>query len=100
MNIAFYIDRSVRRFPDRMALGLDDKEKVTYGEMSRRADAMGDYLRANGFKKGDRLGIFMPNCPDYTIALYAAWKLGGIGVPINYRFRKEELSYVLSDAKI
>lgn len=99
MNLASYIERTVREFPEHVAIRMSDLE-VTYAEFDRRARSLACYLRSYGFKQGDKVGIYLPNCPEYLILLYATWILGGVAVPINYRFRQEELQFVLEDAEI
>ncbi|WP_156289667.1 class I adenylate-forming enzyme family protein [Oceanobacillus salinisoli] len=99
MNIASYINRAVHEYPDKVALRVDDLE-VTYGNLNKKAHSLANYLQENGFKKGDKLGVFMPNCPDYVISMYAAWIIGGVAVPMNYRFQNEELAFLCEDSEI
>jgi len=99
MNIASYIERTVRQFPDQIALRINENE-ATYSEFNDRARSLAQFLDSQGLKKGDKLGIFMPNIPDYLITMYAVWILGGIAVPINYRFQNEELTFVFEDSGI
>lgn len=99
MNLASYIERSVREYSDRIAVRMGDSE-WTYAELDHKARSLAAYLRANGFGKGDKLGVYLPNCSEYLLVLYATWMLGGVAVPINYRFRPEELTFVISDAEL
>ncbi|MGG0935712.1 class I adenylate-forming enzyme family protein [Brevibacillus centrosporus] len=99
MNLASYLERSVRENPQQVAIRMDEKE-ITYEQFDQRARALAAYFRKNGFTKGDKVGIYLANCPDYLILFYAAWMLGGVAVPINYRFRQEELAFVIADAEI
>jgi long-chain acyl-CoA synthetase len=51
-----------------------------------------------GFKKGDRLAIMLPNTPHYIFSLFAAFRLGGIGVQVNPMYVEREIEYVLKDS--
>lgn len=99
MNLASYIEGSVREYSDRIAVRMGESE-LTYAQLDRKARSLAAHLRANGFAKGDKLGLYLPNCPEYLVVLYATWMLGGVAVPINYRFRQDELSFVFTDSEI
>ncbi|KQL49753.1 hypothetical protein AN963_08570 [Brevibacillus choshinensis] len=99
MNLASYIKRSVREYSDRIAVRMGDSE-LTYAQLDRKARSLAAHLSTNGFAQGDKLGLYLPNCPEYLIVLYATWMLGGVAVPINYRFRQDELSFVFTDSEI
>jgi long-chain acyl-CoA synthetase len=99
MNVAAGIRRAVKAFFDQTALRMEN-EDITYAGLEERANAVAAYLRSEGFREGDKLGVYLPNCPDYLILLYATWILGGVAVPLNYRFHEELLRFVLEDAEI
>ena len=52
-----------------------------------------------GFKKGDRIGIMLPNCPHYIFSLFATFRLGGIAVQINPMYVEREIEYALKDSE-
>jgi long-chain acyl-CoA synthetase len=99
MNIAAYIKKAVREYSHHIAIRMNNSE-MTYFQFDRKASSLATYLQTNGFKKGDKVGIFLPNCPDYLVLMYATWMIGGVVVPINYRFRTEELKFVWEDSEI
>jgi fatty-acyl-CoA synthase len=74
--------------------------RVTYGELAQRSDHFARALRALGVGRGDKVGILLPNCLDFVVALFAAAKLGAIAVPVNGRFRTHELSQIIAHADI
>src|SRR6201989_929009 len=71
------------------------KIRWTYAELKARSDAFASGLLALGLKPGDRVGIWAPNCAEWTIAQFATAKAGLILVNINPAYRLSELEHVL-----
>ncbi len=67
-------------------------------ELDQAASALAHALQARGFAAGDRLALYTQNNPAFVIGLVAAWKLGGIAVPVNPMNRQRELHYILHNA--
>ncbi|WP_295689028.1 AMP-binding protein [uncultured Brevibacterium sp.] len=91
-------DRAVESFPDRPAIKYYGYEP-TWAELDRMVDAFAAYLVDQGFEPGDRLGVYLQNVPHYYVAVYGAWKAGGVVVPLNPMYR-DELAHVFSDAGV
>ncbi len=72
--------------------------KLSYKELNDLANRMANALAALGVKKGDRVALYLPNCPQYVIAYYAALKLGAIVAPNNPMYVPRELEFQLNDA--
>jgi fatty-acyl-CoA synthase len=72
----------------------------TYSQLRSEVDAMAHGLLAVGIGKGDRVGIWAPNCPEWLITQYATAKIGAILVTINPAYQTSELEYVLKAAGI
>ena len=70
----------------------------TYGELNAEIDVIARGLMALGIDKGDRVGIWAPNCAEWTIVQYATAKIGAILVNINPAYRTHELAYVLNQS--
>jgi long-chain acyl-CoA synthetase len=70
---------------------------VSYGELERLSDACASALAALGVKRGDRVGLVLPNCPQFFIAEFGAWKLGAIVAPLNPIYTEHELEGPLRD---
>jgi long-chain acyl-CoA synthetase len=66
--------------------------RVTYGELARLSDAFAAALADLGVKKGDRLALLLPNCPQFIIAEVGAWKVGAIVTPLNPLYSERELT--------
>ena len=64
---------------------------LTYGELERLSDACAAAFAALGVRRGDRVGLLLPNCPQFFIAQFGAWKLGAIVAPLNPIYTEHEL---------
>jgi fatty-acyl-CoA synthase len=94
-------DATVARFPDREALvDVEQGTRWTWAELKRDVDVAARGLIAVGIEKGDRVGIWAPNCAEWTIVQFATAKMGAILVNINPAYRTHELKYVLGQAGI
>src|SRR5439155_3336250 len=72
----------------------------TYAELDRDVDALAVGLIRAGIGKGDRVGIWSPNCAEWTITQYATAKIGAILVNVNPAYRTHELAYVLNQSSV
>ncbi len=95
------LDRTVAAFADREALvDCASGRRWTYAQFGRAVDDVARGLIAIGVEKGDRLGIWAPNCPEWALVQYATAKIGAIMVNINPAYRLHELEYVLNQSGI
>ena len=96
-------DATVRAFGDREALvdragGASSARRWTYAELAADVDALALGLIELGIAKGDRVGIWAPNCAEWTLTQYATAKIGAILVNINPAYRTRELEFVLNQS--
>src|SRR5260221_88939 len=82
--------------PDSPAL-LFKGATVSYGELDRLSDACASAFAALGITRGDRVGLLLPNCPQFFIAQFGAWKIGAIVAPLNPIYTEHELEGPLRD---
>jgi fatty-acyl-CoA synthase len=95
-TIGANLERTVARFGDREALvSFHQDRRYTWTELNQAVDELARGLIAAGLQKGDRLGIWSPNCAEWTLVQYATAKLGVILVNINPAYRTSELEYAL-----
>ncbi|HTU97417.1 MAG TPA: AMP-binding protein [Solirubrobacteraceae bacterium] len=95
-TIGANLDRAVARFGDRDALiSCAQERQYTYAELGAAVDELARALLAAGLKVGDRIGIWSPNCAEWTLVQYATAKLGAILVNVNPAYRTSELEYAL-----
>ncbi|WP_154787302.1 AMP-binding protein [Nocardia aurantiaca] len=100
-TIGANLDRTAAAHPDREALvDYTTDTRWTYREFNAEVNALALGLLAAGISKGDRVGIWAPNCPQWTLTQYATAKIGAILVNINPAYRAHELRYVLRQAGI
>lgn len=85
-----------RQRPDHTTL-LFKGAKLTVSELDTLSDAFGSALVAQGVKKGERIALMLPNCPQFAIGQLGAWKAGAIVVPVNPLYTGRELSHMLND---
>ena len=100
-TISANLDATIARFGAREAL-VDRAEgvRMTYAEFGAEVDRLARALHAAGLTTGDRIGIWAPNCAEWTLTQFATAKLGAILVNINPAYRTHELTYVLGQAGI
>ncbi|MDI3567172.1 class I adenylate-forming enzyme family protein [Bradyrhizobium sp. Arg816] len=78
---------------------FERSERATYSEMDRRSNRYAHALRAFGVRKGDRVGVMLPNRIEWLSLWFAVAKLGAVMVPINVCYTPREVEYIISDAQ-
>jgi fatty-acyl-CoA synthase len=95
-TIGSNLEQTVSRFPDREALvSFQQGLRYSWTELDGAVDELARGLIAAGLQKGDRVGIWSPNCAEWVLVQYATAKLGVILVNINPAYRTSELEYAL-----
>ena len=89
--------RAVGRHPDRRAIVFPD-EQMRFRELDARIDAIAAGLIGMGVLPGSTVATLMPNCIDHVAAQFAGFRIGARVLPINTRFRRQELVHVLKDS--
>lgn len=95
------LDRATDAFGDREALvDVASGRRWTYAEFGAAVEELARALMASGVAKGDRVGIWAVNCPEWVLVQYATARIGAVMVNINPAYRAHELEYVLKQAGI
>ena len=94
-----FLEESARKYPDR-ACTIFKGAVITFKEMNELTNRMAAALVDMGVKRGDRVGIFMPNTPQFVIAYYGILKAGGAVVATNPLYTPPEIEHQASDAGI
>jgi long-chain acyl-CoA synthetase len=94
-----FLEESARKYPDR-ACTIFKGAVITYKEMNDLTDRVAAALVDMGVKHGDRVGIFMPNTPQFVMAYYGILKAGGAVVATNPLYTPPEIEHQASDAGI
>ena len=93
--------KTVEKYPNKEALiSVHQDYRVTYAEFYAQVTTVAKGLIALGVKQGDRVGIWSPNCYEWTLLQYATAKIGAIMVNINPAYRTSELIYVINQSGI
>ncbi len=92
-------DHAVAAHPDHEALvEFASGRRWTYRELNHEVDLFARGLIARGIAKGDRVGVWAPNCAEWTIAQYATAKIGAILVNVNPSYRTHEFAYAVNQS--
>ncbi len=95
-TIGANLDATVAKFADREAIvSVHQGVRMTYREFAEQVESLARALLADGFTKGDRVGIWSPNRYEWAVVQYATAKIGVILVNINPAYRTSELEYAL-----
>jgi long-chain acyl-CoA synthetase len=94
-----FLEEAARKYPDR-ACTIFKGAVISYKEMNALTDHMAAALVEMGVKKGDRVGIFMPNTPQFVIAYFGILKAGGVVVAVNPTYPPDEVLIPVNDADI
>src|SRR3974390_2558250 len=100
MNLALAFSDSVKCRPAKTALYWGERE-YSYAELWFQSLSVGDHLQHQlHVKSGDRVGIWLKNCPEFIPALFGILAIGAVAVPINNFLKTEEVNFILQDAGI
>ncbi|MFN0153740.1 MAG: class I adenylate-forming enzyme family protein [Gaiella sp.] len=100
MNLAHLLARSGRTFPDRPAVFLGERQLYDYRTLALRAASIAGHLRNElNLVPGDRVVLFLRNCPEYLELLYASWWAGLVTVPVNAKLHPKELVWIVENAQ-
>ncbi len=92
----FNLEVAAARFPDKAAY-LFFGQPLSFGELERQAEAVAGWLQSVGVNAGDRVAIFMQNCPQYAAAYYGILRANAVVVPVNPMNRAEEFQHFITD---
>ncbi|HEX2105130.1 MAG TPA: AMP-binding protein [Solirubrobacteraceae bacterium] len=100
-TIGANLERTVSRFGDREAVvSCHQGVRMTYAELDAAVDRVASGLIAAGIEKGERVGIWAPNCAEWVVVQFATAKVGAILVNINPAYRTHELEYALRQSGV
>lgn len=95
----YFLEEAAKKYPDK-ACTIFKGAVITYKEMDEITDRMAAALADLGVKKGDRVGIFMPNTPQFVMAYFGILKAGGVVVATNPLYTRTEIEYQASDSGV
>ena len=97
MNLAGIAEQKIKEEGERLTLIYEGRE-ITNVEMNRASRRLARSLKDLGVKRGDRIILQMPNCPEVLQGFGAIWRIGAVVVPINYLVGEEETAYIYQDS--
>ena len=98
MNTTDFLSIASAICPERASLVFEGKRRV-YSETGERVNRLANALVKLGVKKDDRVAMLQVNCPEVVESYFATAKIGGIFVPLNFRAKVDELSYMVGNAE-
>jgi long-chain acyl-CoA synthetase len=93
----YLLEESAKKYPDSPCT-IFKGAKITYKEMDELTDRLAAGLAELGVKKGDRVGVFIPNTPQFVMAYFAILKAGGVVVATNPLYSGREIEHQVNDA--
>jgi long-chain acyl-CoA synthetase len=93
-----YLDQLAREHGSATAL-LFKGATVSYGQLDKESTAFAAALWGLGVRKGDRVAVVLPNCPQFFVAEFGAWKIGAVVVGVNPTYSERELEQVLHSTR-
>jgi long-chain acyl-CoA synthetase len=96
-NLALNLVEAKAMYPDRPAVRLDDLV-LTYDQLERRSARVAALLTARGVEPGDRVGLMLPNVPQFPMLYYGVLRAGAVVVPMNPLLKAREVEYYLADS--
>ncbi|HEY8173882.1 MAG TPA: AMP-binding protein, partial [Dehalococcoidia bacterium] len=99
MNTAEFLQITAMVVPERTAL-VSETQRVTFGEMAERVNRLANWLRSVGAGPDKPVGAMSTNSVEYVETYYAAAKIGATFVPLNYRAKQEELTYMINTSEV
>ncbi|HNX82115.1 MAG TPA: long-chain fatty acid--CoA ligase [Candidatus Omnitrophota bacterium] len=97
-NLPELLQKSSQRYSRRTAIIFGQKV-IDYKTLDETTSAIAAGLRKQGIKKGDRIALYLDNCPEFIISYYAILKAQATLVPINFMYKIEEAKYIIEDSK-
>jgi len=98
-SLCFNLEVSARRYPDKPAY-LFFGRPLTYWQLLSQAQAVAGWLAGIGVRKGDRVGLYLQNCPQFVAAFYGILRANAVVVPVNPMNKAEELPHYITDAQL
>lgn len=89
------------RYPENVAIIYEGK-RIYYKELNAFVDGLAHHLKGLSIKKGDKVAIMLPNCPEFIISYFAALRIGAVALTLNIMTTSYELQHLIenSDAKV
>ena len=98
LSVGQVLERSAQIAPEKVCVFFKD-QCLTYKALNEQSNAIASSLQQVGIRKGDRVAVYVPNCPELYIIFYGLQKIGAIVAWVNPGYRTEELKFILSNSQ-
>ena len=98
MRVEAFLRSSSRSFPGKVAVIANDRE-YTYADLDRQSEALARTLVAGGVRRGDRVIVFMDNCWEAVVAIFATLKAGAAFSPVNPTTKADKLAFMIANCR-
>ncbi len=98
MNLKLMLEETVRQYGGKTAVALGEC-RLSYTELDEASNKLANALIKMGLKKGDRVAMLLPNSPDFVTIYFGIVKSGGIAVPLDTRYKVDELASLCDDCR-
>ena len=95
-TLVFNLEVSARRWPSKAAYVFFGR-RTSYAELHEQAQRIAGWLQAHGLRRGDRVIVFLQNCPQFAAAVYGILRADGVVVPVNPMNRADEFGHQVRD---
>jgi len=96
-SLTAFLEEAVDKHRDNVAL-TQGESPITYGELLELTEKMAAALSEAGVKKGDRVGLMLPNCPEYVIGFFGAMRMGATATQVNPIYVGRELEHIFDNS--
>jgi long-chain acyl-CoA synthetase len=96
-NLACNLISTAQRRANTTAVMLD-AQRLSYAALDEMTAKLAGFLRARGVAPGDRIGLMLPNVPEFAVLYYGILRAGAIVVPMNVQFKRREIAFYLGDS--
>jgi long-chain acyl-CoA synthetase len=96
-SLTGFLEEAVGKYRDNVALTQGER-RITYGELLELTEKMAAALAEAGVEKGDRVGLMLPNCPEYVIGFFGAMRIGAVATQVNPLYVGRELEHIFNNS--
>ena len=98
MSLGQILEESCRKYPENVAI-INENISLTYRELNKAVNAVGNHLTSLGLQKGDKVALLLGDCPEFIISYFAAQKIGAVAVTLNIMSTAYELRYLIGNSE-
>lgn len=93
------LEKRAKENPDKNYVFFEPDIAISYGTLNSKVNQVANSLLKWGIRKGDKVGLYMKNCPEFLYLYFASAKIGAIMVPMNFGYPSEELQYAVNHSE-